>query len=30
MHVTLIRPPQTTTDFAPHTQSGVPPGMQTS
>src|SRR5262245_51133673 len=25
MHVTLIRPPKITTDFAPHTQSGVPP-----
>src|SRR5581483_5534969 len=25
MHVTLIRPPKITSDFAPHTQSGVPP-----
>jgi len=25
MHVTLIRPPKITTDFSPHTQSGVPP-----
>ena len=25
MHVTLIRPPKITTDFAPHTQPGVPP-----
>ena len=25
MHVTLIRPPKIVTDFAPHTQSGVPP-----
>lgn len=25
MHITLIRPPKITTDFAPHTQSGVPP-----
>jgi radical SAM superfamily enzyme YgiQ (UPF0313 family) len=25
MHVTLIRPPKITSDFAPHTQPGVPP-----
>ena len=25
MHVTLIRPPKITSDYAPHTQSGVPP-----
>ena len=25
MHVTLIRPPKITTDFAPHTHPGVPP-----
>jgi anaerobic magnesium-protoporphyrin IX monomethyl ester cyclase len=25
MHVTLIRPPKITSDFSPHTQSGVPP-----
>src|SRR5437867_6384075 len=25
MHVTLIRPPKITTDFSPHTQSGMPP-----
>jgi hypothetical protein len=25
VHVTLIRPPKITSDFSPHTQSGVPP-----
>lgn len=25
MHITLVRPPKITTDFSPHTQSGVPP-----
>jgi hypothetical protein len=25
VHVTLIQPPKITTDFSPHTQSGVPP-----